>query len=73
MKKHKTEIEFSIQGTNCWSPEGREAGRRKNYVREIKSYKLLAIKYMDHRYEVYSVGNIVNNYLISYMVKDLSW
>ena len=33
-------------------------------MREIKRYKLPLAKYMNHRYEMYSVGNIVNNFII---------
>ena len=32
---------------------------------EIKRYKLLVAKQMSHEYETYSVGKIVNNYVIS--------
>ena len=32
-------------------------------MREIKRYKFPAAKLMSHSYEMYSVGNIVNNYL----------
>ena len=30
-------------------------------MREIKRYKLPVAKYMSHGYEMYSMGNIVNN------------
>ena len=35
------------------------------YVREMKRYKLLAMKQVSHRNEMYSVGNIVNNTVIT--------
>ena len=40
-------------------------GRRK-YVRELKRNKLPFAKYSSHRYEMYSVGNIVNNVMFLY-------
>ena len=32
---------------------------------EIKRYKLPVAKYVSHRYEMYSGGNLGNNYVIS--------
>ena len=34
-------------------------------MRKIKRYKFSVIKQMSHGYEMYSMGNIVNNYVIS--------
>ena len=34
-------------------------------MRETKRHKLSVTKHMSHRNEMYSVGNIVNNYVIS--------
>ena len=40
-------------------------GAGKKQVREIKRYKLSVAKYINHGDEMYSVGNIVNNYVVS--------
>ena len=42
-----------------------KGGGVEKQVREIKRYKLSVTKQMSHGYEMYSVGNIVNNYVIS--------
>ena len=34
-------------------------------MRERKRCKLVVEKYMSHRYEMYNVGNIVNDYVMS--------
>ena len=41
-------------------------------MKEIKRYKLLVTKEMSHRYEMYSVGNIVNNFVICMATDDNS-
>ena len=46
-------------------PDGREGGRCVKEVKEIKRYKLPVTKRMSHRDEMYSVGNMINNYVIS--------
>ena len=33
-------------------------------MKEIKRYKLLVTKYMSHRHKMYSVGNVVDNYVV---------
>ena len=53
-------------------PERKRMRRGKKWVMQINRYKLPVAKYMNHGYEMYSVGNIVNNYRISFMVTD-SW
>ena len=66
MNKHnKTETDSKIQRTNRWLPDGRGMGAGKKQVREIKRYKLSVAKYINHGDEMYSVGNIVNNYVVS--------
>ena len=50
---------------NKWLPEGRWRGGRKKQMREMKQNKLPVAKWMSHRYEMYSMGNIFNNYIIS--------
>ena len=43
----------------------REAGGGGTHVSKINRYKLSVIKQMSDRYEMYSVGNIVINFVIS--------
>ena len=45
--------------------DGSGEGQGKIDMREIKRYKISVAKQMSHRGEIYSVGNIVNNYIIS--------
>ena len=40
-------------------------GGGQKEMRERKRYKLVVEKYMSHRYEMYNVGNIVNNQAMS--------
>ena len=46
-------------------PKGRRGGRRRKQGRQIERYKPVAAKEMSHEYQMYSVGNVVNNYVIS--------
>lgn len=41
------------------------SGWRKKYLREIKRYKLAVAQSMNHKYEMCSVENTVNKYVIS--------
>lgn len=43
---------------------GRGKGGEKE-LRDIVKHKLSVTKQMSHRHEMYSVGNIANNYVIS--------
>ena len=59
MPKHE-KIETVIGGCQR---RGERGGEKQ--VREIKRYKFAVTKQINHRCEMYSVGNIVNNCLIS--------
>ena len=48
----------------------REVGGGTKEVREIKRYKLPGTKQVSHRNQMYSMGNIVNNNVISSMMTD---
>ena len=67
--KHKIKTELQIQKTNRWLPEMVWGGKKQ--MREIERYKFLVTKQMCHGYEIYSMGNIVNNYVIP-MYGDIS-
>ena len=43
----------------------REAGGGGTYMSKINRYKLSIIKQMSERFEMYNVGNIVINFVIS--------
>ena len=45
-----------------WLPVGRGPGGEKE-LRDIVKHKLSVTKQMSHRHEMYSVGNIANNYV----------
>ena len=68
-KYNKTEIVIDTANKEMIA-RGEEDWGRRGKVREIKRYKLSITKHMSHRYEMYSVGNMVNIYIMSLVTED---
>ena len=61
-KKHKRNSSYRYRKQVAARGDG--VGVEKKQVREM-TYKLLVAKSMSHRYKMYCVKNVVNNYVIS--------